>query len=198
MWHIAVKDVFINPMPLVLDLLSKAVINISKPGKIVDENGEIIGSINIGDRIIRKESIDFLVGKEVWKIEHFYKGNIAEMRKQLESLSTYEKAFLFSIAMYVGYEDCCIKYDNGRCLGFDDLIKISKFSREKAWNTINSLIKMDIIYKGKNSMGLQYFVNPWLFCKGTRIDKVLKTMFKNYRVKVMNGTKWGDLHEFKI
>lgn len=166
---------------------------IAKTAKIVDENGEVIGEIKEGDRLVRKESVDYLVGKEVWKIEHFYKGNIAEMRKQLESLSTYEKAFLFSVAMYVGYEDCCIKYDNGKCLGFDDLVSISRISREKAVSTINSLIKADILYKGKNSKGLQYFVNPWLFCKGTRIDKVLKTMFKNYRIKVMGSTRWGDL-----
>jgi len=165
----------------------------AKVGNIVSADGEIIGSISEGDRIIRKISIEHLNNTEVWKMEHFYKGNIYEIRKQLESLSTFEKAFLFSVATYVGYEDCCIKYDNGKCMGFDDLIVITKMSREKALSTINSLVKSDILYKGRNSKGLQYFVNPWLFCKGTRIDKVIKTMFKNYRIKVMNCQKWGDL-----
>lgn len=165
--------------------------------KVIDLviDGEIVGAINEGDRIIRKASVDYLKDTEVWKIEHFYKGNINEIRKQLESLSIYEKAFLFAIATYVGYEDCCIKHDNGQCMGFDDLVKLCRMGRTKTMTTLNSLIKADILYKGRNSKGLQYFVNPWLFCKGNRIDKVLKTMFKNYRIKVMNGMKWGELKE---
>lgn len=161
---------------------------------IIDETtGEIVNEFNPGDRIVRKSSVEYLSDTQVWKIEHFYKGNIREVRKQLESLSVYEKAFLFTIATYIGYEDCCIKYDNGNCIGFDDLVKLSKMSRAKVSETINMLVKKDILYKGRNSKGLQYFVNPWLFCKGTRIQNVLKTMFKNYRIKVMGGIKWSDL-----
>lgn len=160
---------------------------------VVDNHGQIITQINQGDRILRKQSVEYLQDTEVWKIEHFYKGNISEVRKQLESLSVYEKAFLFTIATYTGYEDCCIKHDNGVCMGFDDLVRLSKMGRSKTLETVNTLIKKDILYKGRNSKGLQYFVNPWLFCKGTRIQLVLKTMFKNYRVKVCNNTKWGDM-----
>lgn len=178
---------------LFLICIIKVVVDRLEPCNIITKNGEIIGEFGEGDKIVRKASIDYLKETEVWKIEHFYKGNIAEIRKQLESLSTFEKAFLFSIATYVGYEDCCIKYDNGQCLGFDDLVKITRISRTKALSTINGLIKADILYKGKNSKGLQYFVNPWLFCKGTRIQKVLKTMFRNYKIKVMNGQRWGEL-----
>lgn len=166
-----------------------------KVANLVTDDGEIIGQYNQGDKIVRKASIEYLKDTEVWRIEHFYKGNIDEIRSQLESLTVYEKAFLLSIATYIGYEDCCIKYDNGCCMGFDDLVKLCRMSREKTMTTLNSLIKADILYKGRNSKGLQYFVNPWLFCKGNRIDKVLKTMFKNYRIKVMNGMKWGELKE---
>lgn len=165
----------------------------SNIGRIVDDDGVIIGMIGEGDKIIRKASVEYLQDTEIWKIEHFYKGNISEIRKQLEDLSIYEKSFLFCIATYVGYEDCCIKHDNGVCFGFDDLVKLTRMSREKTLNTINSLIRADVIYKGKNSKGLQYFVNPWLFCKGNRINTVLKTMFKNYRIKVKNEMKWSDL-----
>lgn len=164
-------------------------------GKIVDEQGEILGTLNVGDKILRKQSIEHIKDTQVWVIQHFYKGNIDEVRKQLESLSTYEKAFLFTVITYVGYEDCCLKHDNGICLGFDDLVAMAKMGRSKVQETINLLIKKDILYKGRNSKGLQYFVNPWLFCKGTRIDKVLKTMFKNYRVKIRGGQKWGTMND---
>lgn len=130
---------------------------------------------------------------QVWNLESFYKGNIQELRCIMKDLDVYEKAFLYSVAPYVGYEDCCIKYDNGKEISFDSLVEISGISRAKLSSTIKKLIDKDIIYKGKNSKNIQYFANPWLFCKGIRINRVLKTMFKNYKIKTMNGIKWNEL-----
>ena len=162
---------------------------------IVDENGEIIDTLKDGDKIVRAHVVDTTY--QTWKMESFYKGHIAEIRKLMKELTTHERAFLFSIATYVGYEDCCIKYDNGNCLNFDDLVSISGMSRSRASETINTLIKKDILYKGKNSQQRQYFVNPWIFCKGNRINKVLKTMFNNYRIRVLDGRKWKDMRGYQ-
>lgn len=156
------------------------------------ETGEVIGEINPGDRIVRSKSIEYLKDTQDWKIKHFYKGNIEENRKQMDNLETYERAFIFSVANYIGY-DCCIKYDNGKCLDFDDLVKLSRISKGKCSETINSLIAKSIVYKEKSSKGIQYFVNPWMFCKGNRISKELKTMFANYRIKVKDDMRWGDI-----
>ena len=93
----------------------------------------------------------------------------------------------------MGYEDCCLKYPNGKDITTDNLADITGLSRSVIYSTIASLMKKDILYKGKNSNNRQYFINPWLFCKGNRINKVLKTMFKNYRVRVCGGVKWQDL-----
>ncbi len=131
-----------------------------------------------------------------WNImEHFYKGNIDEIRKTMQNLNVYEKAFLYSIVPYISYEDCCLKYDNGNELKFETLVDISGISKGKLSAVINSLVEKDIVYKGKNSNTTQYFVNPWLFCKGSRINKVLKTMFKNYEIQTKDGVKWKDLKE---
>lgn len=131
-----------------------------------------------------------------WNImEHFYKGNIDEIRKTMQNLNVYEKAFLYSIVPYISYEDCCLKYDNGNELKFETLVDISGISKGKLSTVINSLVEKDIVYKGKNSNTIQYFVNPWLFCKGNRINKVLKTMFKNYEIQTKEGIKWKDLKE---
>ena len=78
-------------------------------------------------------------------------------------------------------------------MGFEDLVTLNKMGRTKTNETINSLIKKDIIFKGKNSQGVQYFVNPWLFCRDNSINNVLQTMFKSYRIKVMGGLKWGEI-----
>lgn len=154
------------------------------------ETGEKTGEIFEGDVILRKNSIDYLDGCRIWKVENFYKGNTTEIKKLLRELTTTERAFLFSIATYVGYEDCCLKHDNGNELTTNDLIEISGLSRAETFRVINSLIKKDILYKGRNSKNRQYFINPWIFCKGNRINKVLKTMFKNYKIMVLGGTQW--------
>lgn len=163
--------------------------------KVIGDNGEILTRINPGDRILRANSIAYLDSCYIWKVEHFYKGNAAEMKKLMEELTPNEKAFLFSIAVYVGYEDCCLKYDNGDELTTNDLIGLSGLGRSTTFETINGLIKKDILYKGRNSKNRQYFINPWIFCKGNRINKVLKTMFKNYKIRVLGGTQWKHLKD---
>jgi hypothetical protein len=162
------------------------------------DTGEVKTKINPGDKIVRAKSIDSFKKKpdestDEWKMEHFYKGHTEEIQKIMKELSVNEKAFLFSIAPYVGYEDCCLKYANNKDLTMDGLVEISGMCRSVVFNVVASLIDKDILYRGKNSKNRQYFVNPWLFCKGQRINKVLKTMFKNYRVRVAGNVRWGDL-----
>jgi hypothetical protein len=163
-------------------------------GIIIDpDTGEQVGYLCDGDKVLRKASIEYLDNMQEWKIEHFFKGHIGEINKWLNELSIHEKAFLFSIVPYISYEDCHLQYSNGKDIGTEDLIKITKMARRTIFEVINSLVAKDILYKGKNSKNRQYFINPWLFCKGNRINKVLKTMFKNYRIRVLNNIKWGDL-----
>jgi hypothetical protein len=159
------------------------------------ETGEVLTEIGPGDRIVRKKSMDYLSSVKEWRIEHFYKGNLREISKWLQDLSPNEKAILFTISPFVGYEDCCLKQENGDMLTFDFIVKMSGLSRGAVSFSINTLIQKDILYRGKNSKERQYFINPWLFCKGNRINNVLKTMFRNYRIRVCQGVKWGSLKE---
>jgi len=175
-------------------------------GKVIDNDGALNRELKEGDRIISgnsskafhnrkmREAAALKSGdKQEWNLEHFFKGHIPEIRGLMKNLSVYERSFMFSIATYVGYEDCCIKYDNGKCFDFDDLVMACGMSRSKLSETVNSLREADIIYKGLNSKGIQYFVNPWIYCKGVRINTVLKTMFKNYHIRVLGGRQWGTV-----
>jgi len=175
-------------------------------GKIVNNDGEVVRDMKQGDRIINGNSTEALHNKKMreieakkagdkqeWNLEHFFKGHIPEIRGLMKSLSVYDRSFMFSIATYVGYEDCCLKYDNGKVLDFEDLVDISGMSRGKLSQVLSELKKADIIYKGINSKGIQYFVNPWIFCKGIRINAVLKTMFRNYHIRVLGGKQWGNV-----
>jgi len=159
------------------------------------ETGEVLDEIYEGDRtkITRKASIEYLSKFEVWNLESFFKGHIGELEEIMEELKPSEKAFLFSIVPKVGYEDCCLKHKNGNVLNQGDLVRLSGLSRATVSDVIKSLVQKNILYQGRNGKETQYFVNPWLFCKGNRINKVLKTMFRNYRVRVCGGMKWKDL-----
>lgn len=64
------------------------------------ETGERIGHLGAGDRVLREASVEFLASTQDWKIEQFFKGHIGEIKKWMDELSTYEKAFLFSIVLY--------------------------------------------------------------------------------------------------
>lgn len=179
-------------------------------GFITDVYGNKTREIKEGDRLqngalleayknkkAREAEANRVGGKQEWNLEHFFKGHIPEIRELLKSLSVYDRSFLFSIATYVGYEDCCIKYDNGRIIDFEGLVDISGMSRGKLSQVLSGLIKADIMYKGNNSKGMQYFVNPWIYCKGVRINAVLKTMFKNYHIRVLNGQQWGKVGQIE-
>jgi hypothetical protein len=174
-------------------------------GRIIidEETGQIESRMFPGDRILRAKSLEAYKKNEQkrklnnsiepFELENYFKGHVNEIVKLMKELSQNERAFLFSVAPYVGYEDCCLKYPNGRELDSEALEKITGMSTRTLYRTLFDLIKKDIIYKGKNSYTRQYFVNPWIFCKGQRINKVLKTMFKNYRVRVAGNVRWGDL-----
>ncbi len=166
-------------------------------GVVSMETGEIVDEVCEGDKvkITRKASIDYLEQYQEWPLKRFYKGHAEEMKLLLEELSLSEKAFLFSVAPYIGYDDCCVKHSNGREITTKDLVKITGLSKGTVNSVINSLVQKDVLFKGVNSKNRIYFINPWLFCVGQRINKVLKTMFKNYKVRVHGGVAWKDLKE---
>jgi hypothetical protein len=162
------------------------------------ETGEILNELYEGDRTVRKQSIDYLKNVQEWKIEHYFKGHENEIKKWMKDLNMSEKALLFSIVPYISFNDCHLQYENGIDIGTEDLVKLSGMARGTVYETIHSLIKKDILYKGKNSKGRQYFINPWLFCKGNRINTVLQTMFKNYRIRVLDNKKWKDVKDYNF
>lgn len=176
--------------------------------KVVNPNtNETVNHINKGDKIVRKNSIEaFKLIKEQeakgscvnWNMKEFYKTNIEEMQLISKELSQSEKAFLFSITPYVSFDDNLLQIGKGKKsvdIGTEDLIEITGMSRSTLYSTIELLASKDIIYRGKNSRNKQYFVNPWLFCKGNRINKVLKAMFKNYKIRCKDNIAWKDLDD---
>lgn len=127
-----------------------------------------------------------------WNLEHYAKTNTDELRLLLPDLQSSEKTLLFSLLPYVGYDDCLLRYSNGNELNVESMAKISGMSVKTVQNAVNSLREKDILYKGKNSQRVQYFINPWVCSRGSLLQKTLKAMFKNYYIRSLN-VKWKDL-----
>lgn len=158
--------------------------------------GEVVGKIGTGDRIVRKESIDYLK-KKAWASDirnrHFVRVDEEEGKLIAQELSAYERAVLFQLQYYVSYESGLIKHANGREIGFADIVKLTGLARKTVADAVEGLVKRDILYKGKNSKKTQYFMNPWIASKGVIENPTLKDMFGNYRVRSKGNVRWKDL-----
>lgn len=163
---------------------------------VVDDDGEVVDIMNETDRVLRGKSVEYLQKFQVWNLQNFFKGNTNEMKEINKILDVTERAFLFSVMPYVCYYDCHLIDDDGEDIGTEKLVEISGLSRSVVYRTIESLISKDLIYRGKNSSKTrQYFLNPWIVYKGDKIECVLKTMFKNYHVKIKGNKRWRDLKD---
>lgn len=127
-----------------------------------------------------------------WDLKHYSKTNTDELKLLLPELNKNEKIVIFSILPYVGYDDCLLRHTNGKELNIESISKISGLSVSTVEDVVVSLRYKDILYKGKNSRNVQYFINPWICSRGNRINKVLKTMFKNYKIRTL-GVRWKGL-----
>lgn len=163
---------------------------------VISSDGEILQELNKGDKVVRANSIEsykraqlkkYLKNinedTEIWSVPYFTKINVPELRLTLDMLDAGERIFLLSILPYVGYGDCLLRYDNGKELNFETLIKITKINERKLRGVITSLIDKQIVYKEKYGRNTRYYINPWLFYKGSNINKNLRDKFFGYEIK---------------
>ena len=144
---------------------------------------------NIKDNI--KENKELFIN---WKMNSFVMVNDKEINLLVPDLTGNECKLLLSLLKYVNYQDSLLRAKNGKDLNIEKIALVSGFSLRTTTDLIKSLIGKDVMYKGKNSKNVQYFLNPWLIYKGNTISKVLKSMFKNYYIRSL-GVKWGELEK---
>jgi len=170
---------------------------------VVDaETGEILMVASEGDQIRvypqkkhnQKEADAILSLKEMGiTYEQYFRINVLEFALTASTMTPNEIGFLMSLLPYMSYVTCCLSYSNGNDLTADDMAEITGVTWKTVLGYLESLRKKDVIYRGKHSKGYQYFVNPWLFSKGSKFNSTLKTMFRNYRVKTRGNKKWSEL-----
>ena len=128
------------------------------------EHDNVIVSLNAGDKVLRKGTIDYLQDTTDIKY-HFIKINPKIFDKYCKKYS-----ILPYLTCHIGYMDniCC--YDNGKIIRLKDLSKVCEVSETTIKRQLKGLIADDIIHKvpyKKNQKCLM--MNPWLCCRGKRI-----------------------------
>lgn len=158
------------------------------------DTGEVIDSIEEGDKfsITRKKKIDFMENTIEIPFKSFVKLNTKEIGFLSKELSKSDFAFLLSLCDFVGFYDNCIKNRRGDPMSIDEIALKLDIPRSTAYRIVNKLIDESILCKAKTSE-FQLFVCPLIFCKGNRANRVLQTMFRNYKVRSFGGVKWEKL-----
>lgn len=140
------------------------------------------GEIFEGDRILRKETDEFL--KETVEIlpeEPYIKAYKRSLFDLAKFLSGTEVQFLHYLLQFLSFESGALKLDTGVFLVRSRMSDETGLSLKTIDRLLKRLKEQQII--GRNSVGreVQYFMNPWLFMRGKRINKTLYEMFKNSR-----------------
>lgn len=160
---------------------------------IDDSTGEIVDEIYEGDRIYRKKSLDaFIEWIGFSGNKPFCKLNIEEYNLWTNDLNKDETYFLGKVFSIIGYGDNCLIQKNNKSHNFDTLRAYVGMGKSQFSLVISSLKNKGLIYVGKSSKYSQYFLNPWIICRGTRLNSMLKRMFENYYIR-SKGVKWRDL-----
>lgn len=128
------------------------------------EHDNVIVSLNAGDKVLRKGTIDYLQDTTDIKY-HFIKINPKIFDKYCKKYS-----ILPYLTCHIGYMDniCC--YDNGKIIRLKDLSKVCEVSETTIKRQLKGLIADDIIHKvpyKKNQKCLM--INPYLAMRGKRI-----------------------------
>lgn len=160
--------------------------------KIVSNDGEITNEIYEGDRIIRKETIDYFNETiEIGKGEKFYKvWECAKVELDDELLTGSQWRLLNMMGHYIQYQTCLLTFSNGVPLTLEHISQIMNMPERTTFRAIEGLVKKKIIGKFKIGHEIKYYMNPFIYMKGKRVNKTLISMF--------GKSKWAQLHEESI
>ena len=164
-----------------------------KPDRFVCdyETGADAGEMYPGDRIVRKQSADYLQRTvELMRDEPYTKIYNRPMFSLAKSLSGSEMQMVYFLLPYLSYESGMLKARNGQPLTRQQISDKTGLSINTVDRLLQGLKKVQVI--GRNVVGreVQYFMNPYLFMRGKRINWTLRDMFQN--------TDWAKEYEKKL
>lgn len=140
-----------------------------------------------GDAVLRAESRKYL--KKTVEIEEspFIKTYTKPLTQLARSLSGAEMNMVYYLLPYISYESGALKHPNGKLLNRAYIALEMGQSERTVDRILQGLKSKKVISHNYVGKDVQYFVNPWLFMKGQRINKTLYEMFQN--------SEWAKIHD---
>jgi hypothetical protein len=154
------------------------------------ETGEKVGEIYEGDRIFRKQSDEYLKNTiELLPNEPYTKTYHRVMFAVSQGLTGAELQMAYSLLPFLSYESGMLKHFNGQPVTRQYIADYTGLSVKTVDRLLQGLKEKQVI--GRNVVGreVQYFMNPWIFMRGKRVNRTLHDMFKNSR--------WAKVYEIK-
>ena len=145
--------------------------------------GEVINEIREGDKvkITRKESLKHISNNvEINDKERFIKFYTSILKDLREEKLTQAEFTIVTVCLeHLSYLSGAVKYENnGEFLTPQDFEKITGLSERTIIRSINRLVSLKILHKGKTGKDYQLFVNPFIFMKGAEVNRTLYDMFR--------------------
>jgi predicted HTH transcriptional regulator len=158
---------------------------------VVRETGEIAGSLNEGDRIIRKKSAEYLGSTVEILPDATYVKVFLKPLSQLAEISTGpEMLMVCYLLQYLSFESGILMHSNGRIVTRSHIAQEMQQSERQVDRTLDKLREKQVLKKvigAKREVSI--IMNPWLFMRGKRINRTLYEMFRN--------SDWAKVYDLK-
>lgn len=152
--------------------------------KVIDaDTGEVVDEINGGDRILRSKSLDYLHETTKWGTGMPFVKVFTEYLPTLAiNLSGAAVMTIISLVPYVAYKSNLLcKRTKDHPMNNADIEEVTHYSRRNVTRIMDELVSQKIVARVLVGNSYQYYVNPYIYLKGNRINKTLEAMFKNYK-----------------
>lgn len=159
--------------------------------KLIDTStGEVVRELGEGDRIVTKKQDDFLKRtmplNEGEKFIKLYTKILDDLAR--EKLTSAEWQVVIVCLKHLSYCSGAIKYENnGEFLTPQNIEKESKLSKMTVQRAIAQLTSKKLFHKGKTGKDFQLFANPFVFMRGSEVNKTLYDMFKKSKWNKKNA-----------
>ena len=164
-----------------------------KVGSVVDEDGVILTELYQGDKIVRETQSEYKKKyiTDFKKKELFVKVYINPLEELWNELTIREYAVASVLMRFISYKDGILR-NNGVAINMKDISSLLKMDYDAIRKIIPALEKKKILAKVKRQSDKYadkeknyIVVNPYLFLRGTDIEKEIVDLFAD--------SKWASL-----
>jgi hypothetical protein len=149
---------------------------------VVDRStGEIVDCIKKGDYIRRKETTDYLNETVLINEHRQFTKLFLDIRYIAKDLRGASLAVAIVLQSYIRYTSNIVSYSNGKPIMNEDIIEITNYSKPTITKCMDELVSNKVFARVMVGHYYQYYANPYIFCRGQRVNKTLVDMFKNYK-----------------